>query len=140
MASGPFQAHATANWLGGGSMGRTHQVCMCLPLLCLQVGEHEHFALKVKGCVIAHGKQLQHRLEILGIRLQYVFLNAVVENELDSEPALFTSLLLCPGRLDICHLPHLIVALQLLRLPVFLICHVGLHLTEGMANAVSPAR
>ena len=26
-----------------------------------QVGEHEHFALQVKGRVIAHGEQLQHR-------------------------------------------------------------------------------
>lgn len=112
---------------------------MRLHLLRLQVGEHEHFALQVEGGVVAHSKQLQHRLKVLGIGLQDVFLDAIIENELDCEPALFTSLLLRPGRLDIRDLPHLVVALQLLRLPVILICHVGLHLTEGTASAVSPA-
>ena len=111
-----------------------------LHLRRLQVGEHEHFPLQGECCVMGWGDHPQQRLRVLGIGLQDVFLNAVVENELDCEPALFTSLLLRPGRLDVRDLPHLVVALQLLRLPIILICHYRAPLDLGAASAVSPAR
>ena len=59
----------------------------------------------------ALGEELQHGLEIVGVHVQDVFLSAVVEDELEREPALLAPCLLGSGSLDMRDLTHLEFAL-----------------------------